>query len=167
MKRLYHSILGCVIIGLLLVVPVLGFPPAPDHVILGMVRDEFGQPIELENVSVVLMPDSGGALRTSLVPELSPGVNYRLTVPVDSGATLDPYKASALQPRVPFQISVVIAGISYLPIEMQGNLWALGEPAGETRLDLTLGEDLDGDGLPDAWERALLAGGQVLSDILP
>ena len=30
----------------------------------------------------------------------------------------------------------------------------LGKPSETTRLDLTLGEDSDGDGLPDAWERA-------------
>ena len=32
----------------------------------------------------------------------------------------------------------------------------LGEPGKVTRLDLTLGEDADGDGLPDAWEQALM-----------
>jgi hypothetical protein len=32
----------------------------------------------------------------------------------------------------------------------------LGEPGAVTRLNLTLGEDSDGDGLPDAWEQALM-----------
>ena len=45
----------------------------------------------------------------------------------------------------------------YLPIEMRGDFSQLGQPSETTRLDLTLGEDADGDGLPDAWERALLA----------
>jgi hypothetical protein len=40
---------------------------------------------------------------------------------------------------------------------MKGDLSKLGEPGKRTHLDLTLGEDLDGDGIPDAWERALLA----------
>jgi hypothetical protein len=44
-----------------------------------------------------------------------------------------------------------------VPIEMTGNLAALGQPGGSTRIDLTLGEDADGDGLPDAWERAMIA----------
>jgi hypothetical protein len=43
----------------------------------------------------------------------------------------------------------------------------LGQPGEETLLNLTLGEDSDGDGLPDAWERALLAQGQGLGDINP
>ena len=40
-------------------------------------------------------------------------------------------------------------------------------PSGVTILDLTLGEDSDRDGLPDAWERALLINGQTINDISP
>ena len=35
----------------------------------------------------------------------------------------------------------------------------MGEPGEKTQLDLTLGEDLDGDGIPDAWERSLISRG--------
>ena len=49
-----------------------------------------------------------------------------------------------------------INGRSFLPIELRGVSLNLGEPGGITRLDLTLGEDIDGDGLPDAWEKALM-----------
>src|SRR6185369_12599050 len=42
----------------------------------------------------------------------------------------------------------------YLPLEMVLGLRLLGEPAASTRIDLTLGVDTDGDGLPDAWELA-------------
>jgi hypothetical protein len=53
---------------------------------------------------------------------------------------------------------------------MSGDFSRLGEPGGKTLLNLTLGEDSDGDGLPDAWERALISltgGGRGLSDITP
>jgi len=46
----------------------------------------------------------------------------------------------------------------------------LGKPAQKTRLNLTLGEDTDGDGLPDAWERMLIAASGedlMLTDISP
>jgi hypothetical protein len=46
----------------------------------------------------------------------------------------------------------------------------MGLPGQRTRMNLTLGEDANGDGLPDAWERALLATyglGKDLSNIHP
>ena len=46
---------------------------------------------------------------------------------------------------------------------MRGDYSALGRPGESTRIDLTLGEDRDGDGLPDAWERTLItaSGGKL------
>lgn len=38
---------------------------------------------------------------------------------------------------------------------------SLGQPAQSSRVDLTLGEDTDGDGLPDAWERSVIAAGKL------
>lgn len=130
-------------------------------------RDEFGNPIVSEDAEVVFTTSSGVVIKTAIKPNLAPGVNYRLRVPLDSGLTADPYKPTAVQPTVPFRLSVKIGTVTFLPIEMVGDFKNLGQPAGETRLNLTLGEDLDGDGLPDAWERALLKAGQSLSDINP
>lgn len=152
---------------LLSVIPALAFPPSPDHVISGIVRDELGNPISIEEAEVILTTSSGVKLETTVRPNLSPGVNYRLRVPIDSGLTADPYKPTALSPTVPFRLTVKVGAVTYLPIEMVGDFMNLGQPAGETHLDLTLGEDSDGDGLPDAWERALLKAGQDLSDINP
>jgi hypothetical protein len=84
-------------------------------------------------------------------------VNYRLSVPLDAGLTSDAYKPTALRPLVAFRIRVKIAETTYLPIEMTGDFSQLGRPAQKTHLNLTLGEDSDGDGLPDAWERLLMA----------
>ena len=165
-KPLLNWIRVSLVAGFFLTQSGVCFPPAPDHVVLGMVRNEFGEPIQQEGASVILTSDSR-SIRTSIAPGIAPGANYRLKVPLDSGVTLDPYKATALLPLVPFRMSVEIDGATYLPIEMTGTLRQLGSPTGETRLDLTLGEDLDGDGLPDAWERSLLKEGQDLADILP
>ena len=89
---------------------------------------------------------------------------------MDAGLTADAYKPTALSPLVPFKMYVRIGQVNYLPIQMKGSYAELGQPSGRTRLDLTLGEDLDGDGLPDAWERAILAlmgPGKGLGDVNP
>ncbi len=143
------------------------FPPSPDHVIYGLVRDELGHPINVAEAKVILTTGSGVEIKTTVRPNLEPTVNYRLRVPLDSALTAVPYQPTALQPTVPFRLSVKIGTVTYLPIEMLGDFKNLGDPAKETRLDLTLGEDTDGDGLPDAWERNLLKPGQTLADIRP
>lgn len=80
----------------------------------------------------------------------------------------DVYRRDALQVAVPFKIRVRIGQSVYLPIEMQGEFSKLGKAAESTRLDLTLGEDANGNGLPDAWERAILAvSGSGLTEVSP
>jgi len=146
------------------------YPPAPHHVIEGVVRDAFGNPLQIITAQVILATSAGNQVIGRINPELDGGLNYTLTIPMDAGLTADAYRPTALQPLVPFKISVQLGGITYLPIEMTGDYANLGLPAQRTRLDLTLGEDLDGDGLPDAWERALiqmLGGDLSLSDIHP
>ena len=159
--------LACVWVGLLCVCAV-AYPPAPPHVIYGMVRDEMGNPLTVENAYVVLESGSGNQVVAQVIPGLEVGVNYRMKVPVDSGASMDMYRNNAMTQSTPFNLRVQIGDNSYLPIEMSGTFPKIGEPATTQRIDLTLGEDSDGDGLPDAWERALLASAQgVLKDIDP
>jgi hypothetical protein len=146
------------------------FPPAPDHVFYGMVRDEMGNPLNLKRAEVFLETATGTQVKTAVAPGGAPGVNYKLAVPMDAGLTADAYKPTALQPTVSFKIWVRIGGVRYLPIQMKGDYSHLGEPGQRTHLDLTLGEDSDNDGLPDAWERALissLGGNKTLADINP
>jgi hypothetical protein len=67
-------------------------------------------------------------------------------------------------------MKVTIGAVTYQPIELHGNYANLGKPAESTRMDLTLGEDSDGDGLPDTWEYlliAMLGGNLTLNDISP
>lgn len=147
---------------------VVPFPPAPHHLFYGLVRDEYGNPLNTDRAEVILETASGAVIKSNIRTDLSAGVNYQLAVPMDSGITSDLYKPTALRPMVPFKIKVKIGPTSYLPIEMAGDYSKMGQPGERTRLNLTLGEDADGDGLPDAWERALLAGfggSKALSDI--
>jgi hypothetical protein len=154
----------------LLPAPALAYPPAPHHIIYGSVRNEMGDPIVVTNAEVILETMTGVQLKTQVIPNLAPGINYRLLVPMDAGLTADAYRPTALRPTVPFRLKVLIGQVTYIPIQMSGSYTNLGQPAQSTRLDLTLGEDSDGDGLPDAWERMLIAalgGGLSLKDIRP
>lgn len=132
------------------------FPPALPHTIYGMARDEYGNPLRT-NAVIVLTTIDGLSVSAQVDPELEPGVNYRLVVPLDSGVKSDVYRSIALQAAVPFRIRVTINNATFLPIEMSGDYTLLGQPGKRTRLDLTLGEDANGNGLPDAWERAMIA----------
>lgn len=119
---------------------------------------------------VVLEVDGRSVARTTVDSKLELGVNYRLSVPVDAGVTADKYKPTALLPTVPFRLKVRIGNVNYLPIEMTGASALITKPSAVSRVDLTLGEDSDGDGIPDAWERNLIAamgGGKTLADIRP
>lgn len=150
------------IFGLLLVAasPILAFPPAPYHVIYGQVRDEYGQPLTLSSAQIIFSVNEpiGIQVISHINPDLEPGVNYRLTLAMDSGARPDLYKSTALMPTVPFRLHVMMGGVTNLPIGLFANITntaLLGQPAQSTRIDLILGKDEDGDGLPDAWQQLL------------
>lgn len=133
-------------------------------------RDEYGRPLDVSNAEVILESDAGSLLRTRLRASLRPGMNYRLAVPIDARLAAPLYKPTALRATDAFKLRVRIGNTTWLPIEMRADFSKLGQPAERTRLDLTLGEDVDGDGLPDAWERALIAalgGVMALADVKP
>jgi len=166
MKRIGMAVAGWLL--MLMWSTASAFPPAPHHTLYGMVRNQFGDPINIFPSDVYLETPSGTQLRSSLTSGLEPGVNYQLEVPMDSGTAADLYKPTALKPFFPFKLKVQIGETIYLPIEMAGNFSTIGQPSQKTRIDLTLGVDSDGDGLPDAWEQALIAVyGGTLADIKP
>lgn len=147
---------------------VTAYPPAPHHTLYGMVRNQWGDPIDFFSSAVFLETPAGTTLQSSLVDGLEPGVNYRLDVPMDAGTTADLYQPTAMRPFFLFRLQVRVGQVTYLPIEMSGDFSEIGQPARQTRIDLTLGADSDGDGLPDAWEEAIIAlFGGTLADINP
>src|SRR6185295_12098018 len=154
---LRHPLLPALLFALILYCSTLilsAYPPAPHHLFYGTVRDEYGS--QLASGAVVILETSAGVqLKTTVVAGLEPGVNYQLEVPMDAGLTSDLYKPTALKPAVPFRMMVVVDGVTNLPIELHGNFALMGQPGQRTLLNLTLGEDADGDGLPDAWERLI------------
>ena len=133
------------------------FPPTPHHEVRGMVRDEQGNPLVAPNATVVL--ETGGAVLSTTPVRTTPTAdgNYRMVIPMDSGSRETAYSPKAMFPAVPFRLKVRIGAQTFLPIQMSGTATLMSRPAGRASLDLTLGLDSDGDGLPDAWERTLLA----------
>lgn len=149
----------------------VAFPPAPHQEIFGLVRDELGNPVTATGATVLLEANGTILATGTIASSTESGVNYRLLIPIDSGTTADLYKPSALVPTVPFRIRVKIGNVTYLPIEMSGASALVAQPGKSARVDLTLGIDSDGDGLPDAWElnliKALGKNGLTLADIRP
>ncbi|MEI6342101.1 MAG: hypothetical protein WCR07_09095 [Verrucomicrobiota bacterium] len=134
--------------------PLNAYPPALPHTIEGMVRDELGNPL-VAGAIVSLEADSGVKVYATVSALLAPGVNYRMTIPLDAGLTSEAYRPTALNPAAPFKMRVRLGGRTFLPIEMTIGSKSLGEPGMMTRINLTLGEDRNGDGLPDAWQRRI------------
>lgn len=133
---------------------VRAFPPAPPHELFGTVRDALGHPIS-DGAEIILESGTDTRLRGFVLAQEGSDQNYRLPIPLDAGTSGQRYTATALLPAAPFRLRVVVGGVSYLPLELKGDTARIGAPGGRTHLDLTLGADEDGNGLPDAWERAV------------
>ena len=144
---------ACLLWCLFAVVASHAYPPAPFHKIYGTVRDERGNPLNTGEGTVILSGTGNVEIvRGATDSTLGVGINYSLSVPMDSGTTAVLYQVTALRPLYPFTLRIVIDGVSYLPLQLVGSGWNIGDPSGRTRIDLTIGIDSDNDGLPDAWE---------------
>jgi len=131
-------------------------PPAPCNLITGMVRDQYGTPLTATNATVLLRTPGGAVVAGQVLPNYAPGLNYLLRVPMDAGSSPGLYMADAQAGGAQFQLWVVVNGATNLPIEMTGSYDSLGKPGAQARINLTLGVDSNGDGIPDAWETAFL-----------
>ena len=129
------------------------FPPIPPHEIYGSLRDGLGNPLRAPAV-VILESANGTSIQTPTATWDEPGVDFRLFVPMDAGLDDEPFVPTALHPEAPFRLRVRVGKTTYLPMEMAGDFATLGDSGKRTRLDLTLGVDADGNGLPDGWEQA-------------
>ncbi len=156
-RSLHQSASALLILVVGLLCPVArAFPPAPHHIIYGTVRDQYGTPLMTDQAQVILVTPAGVQLTATVVPGLGFDFNYQLDVPMDAGLTADPYEPNALMAGATFNMYVVMGGTTNFPIEMIAGPSQLGQPSQQNRMDLTLGVDSNGDGIPDAWESAYL-----------
>jgi hypothetical protein len=136
----------------------MAYPPGPYHVLYGTVRDQYGTPLSSAQAQVLFITTNGIQVSAPIVPGISgPGINYLLKVPLDSGVTPDLYQPNVSVPGTGSKLLVVIGTVTNLPIEMATTNLVLGQWAQTTEVNLTLGVDSNGDGIPDAWEYIFLA----------
>jgi len=150
MNRTHKSL--TLLVSLLSTLTALAFPPAPYYTLYGMVRDQVGQTLTAEGAEVVLLKEGVEIGRTPITANRI-DQSYELNVRMDqtrSGTAL--YSDKAVSVGGLFSLVVEMNGSTFYPIEVSGTLEA-GNGGERTRLDLTLGEDSDGDGLPDVWEQ--------------
>lgn len=150
MNRTHKSLI--LLLSLLSTLTALAFPPAPYYTLYGMVRDQVGQTLTAEGAEVVLLKEGVEIGRTPITANRI-DQSYELNVRMDqtrSGTAL--YSDKAVSVGGLFSLVVEMNGSTFYPIEVSGTLEA-GNGGERTRLDLTLGEDSDGDGLPDVWEQ--------------
>ncbi len=145
---------GCpVFSGLfLLMLSARAFPPAPYYTIYGIVRDQVGQTIMADRADVILLKGGVEVGRTPIKTGIQIDQNYELQMRIDhsrTGTTF--YTDQAIAAQGLYSLVVAMNGVLFYPIEVNGTLKA-GKGSERVRLDLNLGEDLDKDGLPDAWE---------------
>jgi len=138
-------------------VPVPAGVPLPMFVIYGTIRDSYGWPIQKgAGAIVVAQQGTNECARYVIQNSLYPGVNYMLPIYLQDANAGASYSAKAVLPGSLVQISVIQNGVtqSLMP---GARTFLVGSPAQSANLPLTLGTDVDGDGLPDAWEQELIA----------
>lgn len=149
-QRFFFQLSG--IVAVLLSGAVEAFPPAPSYTLFGSVRDQTGQAVTAEGATVILLKGGVEVGRTPITA-VALDQSYELEMRIDqnrSGTTL--YTDKAVESQGPFSLAVLMNGTLFPPIEAAGTLKA-GKGGERVRLDLTLGEDKDHDGLPDVWEQ--------------
>ena len=135
----------------------LAYPPAPDNVIYGLAKDQYGNPLSNPADLVILQTTNGIQVAANIQPNLAIGVNYMVRVPMDAGSIPPPYVSNALTAGAQFQLYVVVNSATNLPIEMQDGYLTLGASSQHLMQNLTLGQGLGDSGVPLAWAEAFLA----------
>jgi hypothetical protein len=137
--------------------PLRAFPPAPFHTIYGDVRDDQGVLIPATGAAVVMSQGGVQRMREPLTAVSGKDFNYELRMRIDMGRSLTAsYSSLVVSTASCYTLAVDIGGVLYHPIEITTTPPTVGAPAARVRMDLTLGMDSDGDGLPDGWEEAQL-----------
>ena len=126
--------------------------PQSPVVTYGLVRDEYGVPLKSTSeaeVRLVRAAAAGGTVysRSAVTDQMLPGVNYRLSLEIDSEG---PARSYAVLSGTEMKILCTVGGeeATLAP----ASVFATPKAGTAQRRDYTIGRDADGDGLPDAWE---------------
>ena len=129
--------------------------PQPPVIIYGQIRDEFGYPKD-EGAEVAVL-DLTNALNECgsyvLDGAIHIGVNYSISVPLEDAKPF--IRTNATQQGNPAKVVVRIDGVEQPTVP--AGAFTVPQPGGALKLDLSIAQDVDGDGLPDAWEELMVA----------
>lgn len=134
----------------------VSIPQAP-VVTYGMVRDEYGSPLKSASAAEMRMvrdADPSGKVyaSTAVIDAGVKGYNYVLQLEIDSEGPNRPY---AVISGTPMTIQAFVGGFE---VQLAPTPKFVTPVTGTAqRLDFTIGADVDGDGLPDAWEQLMMS----------
>lgn len=156
-KHLCRGLMMLLLAGFVSEPAVWAYPPAPNTLIYGLAKDQYGNPLANPNDLVVLQTTTGVQIVANIQPSLAIGINYALQIPRDAGSIPPPYVSNALTTGVQFQLLVVVGGTTNVPMELQSANLTMGQPSEKVLQNLTLGQELGQSGVPLAWAQAFLA----------
>jgi hypothetical protein len=123
--------------------------PQPLCIFYGQAKDDYGWPY-LSDATVILRIDGEQFASYEIDGMLAPAVNFTLRLPLDSGVGTR-YSTHAVTNGARIQI-VVQANGEERSIMETNSLPPVGNPGDIIYVNVTAGEDADGDGLPDELE---------------
>ena len=125
--------------------------PKPPVVTYGLVRDEFGAPLADGAKALARLVKENGDdtvyAQGVIAANVYRGMNYRLSLEIDSKG---PVRSRAVTVGTPMRVKVLVDAAEQ-PLTPNPN-WTTPAAGTPQRRDYTIGEDSDGDGLPDGWE---------------
>jgi hypothetical protein len=129
----------------------------PSMIVYGVIRDSYGLRLSFDSATVGAFLGTNETARTTIRPQPA-GSNYRFDVNVS-----DPLTAGSKEITLGSAVAIRVRTGSVLQPSIGNNTFTAQGSGSAVNLNLVLGVDSDGDGLPDDWERLMIAnsGGQV------
>lgn len=123
----------------------------PSMIVYGVIRDSYGLRLGPESALVSAFLGSNIVAQTSIRPQPA-GANYRFDVNVS-----DPLTAGTNDVAPGDTVAIRVRMGSVLPPTIGTNTFLARGDGSSVNVNLVLGVDSDNDGLPDDWERMVIA----------